>query len=333
MPRIAPSIVVPVYRTPPVLLRRFLDSALGQTLQDLEIIAVDDAAPDLCPQILDETAAHDSRVTVIHRQTNGRAGAARNDGMERAQGEFALFADADDLLRPGMCEQLLALAKQHQADIVACSWAVADEDGRVVRTETLPDRVYELGDQQHKRSCLRNLTFAPWAKLFRRETLGNLRYEQFEANIGEDALFNVAALCRARRMVTTSYVGYEYTVHSGSVTGRSAKGMPYLRTLMKSNQRIHETLLTEDGSPTACRCADWLVLKRFGTGCGWIAGNPDPDERRTLWDFWCRYLQSDLLPLLNRRGALSAWCRFLAAYSRPSPAARLIRIGARCLLP
>jgi len=72
------SVIVPVYRTPPELLHRGLRSILGQTLSDIELIAIDDASPDDCPRILDAVAAEDPRAKVIHRPVNGRAGAARN---------------------------------------------------------------------------------------------------------------------------------------------------------------------------------------------------------------------------------------------------------------
>ena len=107
------SIIIPVYRAPIALLTRCLERAAGQTLRDLEIIVVDDASPDECPAVLDSFAARDSRVTVIHRATNGRAGMARNDGLDRARGEFVLFADADDVIQPEACETLASLAK-HQ---------------------------------------------------------------------------------------------------------------------------------------------------------------------------------------------------------------------------
>lgn len=77
MPEI--SLIVPVYKVEPYL-RRCVDSVLGQTFTDFELILVDDGSPDGCPAICDEYAQKDSRVHVIH-QENGGLSAARNAGI------------------------------------------------------------------------------------------------------------------------------------------------------------------------------------------------------------------------------------------------------------
>ena len=327
------SIIVPVYRTPPPLLRRFLRSALDQTFSDLELIAVDDASPDECPRILDELAAEDDRVAVRHRSVNGRAGLARSDGMDLAKGEFLLFADADDVMRPDMCETLLGLARRRNADVVACSWVVVTEDGKPLDQISQPDREYRLLRARDKTRCYRDLNYALWNKLFRHDAIASLRFKQYEVNIGEDTLFNVAALCRARNMVTTSYVGYEYTMHATSATGRAAKGMPYLETIALSEERIREALFMVDGSAVARECADWLALKRFTTGCEWIAENPDPQARRDLWAYWRRYLRECLLPALEKHRLLAAWFRLVAALGTAGAAEHLTRIATRLADP
>ena len=81
--------VIPVYNIERHL-RKCLDSVVGQTLKNLEIICVDDGSTDESPRILAEYAARDSRVRVI-TQENGGPGAARNTGMEQADGEYLIF--------------------------------------------------------------------------------------------------------------------------------------------------------------------------------------------------------------------------------------------------
>lgn len=323
------SIIVPVYKTPAVLLQRFLRSALSQTLSDIQLILVDDASPDECPRILDAAAADDERVTVLHRRENGRAGMARNDGMSLVIGSYVLFADADDVMRPDMCETLVGLARKHNADIVACSWAIRDQDGHLVGRGRLPDRQYDLMSARQRAKCYRGLSYALWNKLFRYDVVAPLRFEQFEANIGEDLLFNIAALCRSRIMATTAYSGYDYTVHTGSATGRSSKGMAYLRTLAISGERIKRTLAAADGSIVGRKYADWLLFKRFTVGCGWIAENPDPDERAMMWAYWRYYLHERLLPSLEFFRFLAVWYRLVTAIGDVPTVCRLTRLATR----
>jgi glycosyltransferase involved in cell wall biosynthesis len=327
------SIIVPVYKTSAFLLRRFLESALSQTLPDIELILVDDASPDDCPQILDAVAAADERVTVLHRSENGRAGVARGDGMKLATGTFVLFADADDVMQADMCERLLTLADKDSAEIVACSWSIRDQHGHLIGLGCLPNRKYDLSYPRQRAKCFRGLNYALWNKLFRREVIAPLHFEQFEANIGEDLLFNITALCGSRRVTTTSYAGYDYTVHTESATGCSSKGMSYLRTLADSGDKIKETLATADGGVVNRRFADRLLLKRFSIGCSWIAEHPDPVERAVMWPYWRGYLREHLLPSLESFRVLAAWYRLVTAVGNARAAHWLTHLATRVTDP
>ena len=327
------SIIVPVYKTPVFLLQRFLRSVLGQTLSDIQLIAVDDASPDECPKILDDMAAGDERMIVLHRSTNGLAGKARNGGMSLAKGRYVLFADADDIMQPDMCETLLGLALKNDADIVACSWSIRDPDDYLLGKGYLPNGRYDLASARQRAKAYRLMNYALWNKIFRYEVIAPLRFELFEANIGEDTLFNVAAICRSRKMVTTSYCGYDYTIHTSSATGRSSRGMPYLRTLAVSSDRIRQTIAAADGSVVDSKFADRLALKRFVTGCGWIAEYPDVKERTVMWEYWCRYFREHLLPTLESCRFLAAWYKIMIALWDAPTVYRLTRFVSRITAP
>ncbi len=324
MPQLQVSIIVPVYKTPADLLRRFLDSALGQTFSDIELIAVNDASPDHCPGILDETASKDTRMRVVHRSVNGRAGMARNNGLDLVRGRYVFFADADDVMRPDMCETLVDLAKRHDADIVRGSFVSSDLNGRRVARNILKDRVFDLQEPKDRVWAYHNLTFALWDKLFRRQTIASLRFAQYEANIGEDTLFNVAALCRSRKMASTSYAGYDYTIHPESATGRTVKGMPYLQTLAESGRQIRRIIETQDGSLAGKQFADLMDLKRFAVGCGWIAEHPDIRQKDIMWKRWRRYFDDEVLPGIRFRPVLAAWTRIVSRLLAPDMAYPLI---------
>ena len=92
------SVVVPVYNVEPYL-RQCIDSILGQSFSDFELILVDDGSPDGCPAICDEYAARDSRITVIHQQNAGLA-KARKSGLRRASADYVCFVDSDDWVPP-----------------------------------------------------------------------------------------------------------------------------------------------------------------------------------------------------------------------------------------
>ena len=94
------SIIVPIYRVEKYL-SQCVDSLLCQTLEEIEIILVDDGSPDNCGRIADEYARQDSRVKVIHQENAGLS-AARNTGIRAATGEYIGFVDSDDWAGPEM---------------------------------------------------------------------------------------------------------------------------------------------------------------------------------------------------------------------------------------
>jgi glycosyltransferase involved in cell wall biosynthesis len=309
IPRI--SIIVPVFKTPVFLLERFLESALGQSLAEIEIVAVDDASPDDCPKILDAAAAKDQRMMVIHRTENGRAGTARNNGLEHAIGKYVLFADADDILQPDMCEKLYKLAIKQDADIVSCSFTLRNETGNIVGRRKLPNYRIDLSIPRQRSKAYKLLNYSLWNKIFRKDVIAPIRFEQFETNIGEDTLYNITALCFSRILITTSYCGYKYTIHQKSVTGRLNKGMPYLRTLQTSNERIRNIIVTYDKTEIGINYFQRFVIKRFVTGCRWINEYPDKKVKKVLFKYWRSYLRDTLSAQLGNKIFLKYGCYFL----------------------
>ena len=110
------SVIVPIYGVEKYL-KKAIDSILNQTLKDLEIILIDDGGKDNCPQIIDEYAKMDNRIIAIHKQ-NGGYGQTCNVGLEKATGEYIAILEPDDYIDSKMYEDLYAIAKQHNSDIV-----------------------------------------------------------------------------------------------------------------------------------------------------------------------------------------------------------------------
>ena len=104
------SVIVPIYRVERFL-PRCIDSILKQTFRDIEVILVDDGSDDGCPAICDAAAEKDARVRVIHQKNQGLS-AARNAGIDEAQGSYIAFADSDDYLEPCMLEIMLEQRKK-----------------------------------------------------------------------------------------------------------------------------------------------------------------------------------------------------------------------------
>ena len=104
MNNIEVSVIIPIYNEEPHL-RQCLDSILAQTLQEIEVLCVDDGSTDRSPEILQAYASKDNRI-YIFRQRNQYAGAARNLGMKYARGRYLSFLDGDDYFEPDMLEKM-----------------------------------------------------------------------------------------------------------------------------------------------------------------------------------------------------------------------------------
>lgn len=104
------SVIIPVYNIERYI-GKCLDSIVGQTLKEIEIIVVDDGSTDDSSRIIDRYARTDSRIVAIHK-TNGGVVSARNCGIAQATGLYILFVDGDDHLAPDACERLLRKRKR-----------------------------------------------------------------------------------------------------------------------------------------------------------------------------------------------------------------------------
>ena len=112
------SIIVPIFNVEQYL-RKCVDSLLAQDLpsSEYEIILVDDESPDACPQICDDYAAAHENIRVVHRK-NGGLSAARNSGIEVAQGENIMFVDSDDYIEPNVLKGLLSQVERDNLDVL-----------------------------------------------------------------------------------------------------------------------------------------------------------------------------------------------------------------------
>lgn len=113
------SIIVPVYKVPEHYLRKCIESAMSQTLHNIEILLVDDGSPDKCGEICEAYAKRDPRIKVLHKK-NGGLSSARNSGCKAAIGEWIMFVDGDDWIEPDMCKAMYELGEEKEVQLVMC---------------------------------------------------------------------------------------------------------------------------------------------------------------------------------------------------------------------
>ena len=171
------SVIIPVYNVEKYL-NRCVDSILNQSLQDFEIILVNDGSTDSSPKICDEYAQQDERIRVIHKQ-NARVAAARNDGIKVAQGEFISLIDSDDWIEPTMLEEMYSTATQFGCDFVMCDFTKKGKEVEYTVSQPIGEGFYDRERiEKELFKCLimfDNIEFPPtisnWTCLFNREFL------------------------------------------------------------------------------------------------------------------------------------------------------------------
>ena len=224
MPRV--SVVVPVYNVE-MYLPQCIDSIRAQTLEDIEIVCVDDGSTDRSGAILALYAQLDERVVVVSK-SNAGVSSARNDGIDRARGDIICFVDADDVLTPKACETVARAFDEHDVDIVkfsATPFPACCSNPWIDDTLTLPDKIFEgysddLVFSEHSRPF-------PWNGAYRAAFLRESGV-RFPAGIalGEDQVFCFAALARARGTALLSARLYRYRLsRTDSAMARAAQDL------------------------------------------------------------------------------------------------------------
>lgn len=210
------SVIVPVYNAKEYL-DRCIRSVLSQTIQDWELILVDDGSSDGSGGVCDEFAARDRRVTVIH-QENAGVSAARNAGLKAATGEYIGFVDADDTIAADAYERALEV-------IGDCDMAMWDAETVWPDGTRSPDTIELLTSdcilekKDWTPALLRLMAGAVWRCLYRRELLEDV-YFPVGIKLSEDRLFNLEAMGKAKKLAYFKQGLYFRLIREGSACNR-----------------------------------------------------------------------------------------------------------------
>lgn len=210
------SVIVPVHNGASYL-KECIDSILAQGFEPLEVLIINDGSTDGTAKVCEQLCEKHGCLRVITLPDLG-VSAARNRGLEQAQGDYIMFVDADDRLCPGVLKSLHRLLLQTDSDMAGCAfaaWGTPAEWERLRTESEMPEtltgeeegRTYD-SDCYLKENILRGNTRC-WSKLYRRELIGQVRFRE-GLTIGEDMLFLVELLPRMKQAVETAYPGYGY---------------------------------------------------------------------------------------------------------------------------
>ena len=193
------SVVLPVYGVADYL-PRCLDSVLADDLPGLQVVAVDDCSPDRSGAILDEYAARDPRLTVLHLDANRGLGGAREAGLEQATGDYVWFVDSDDWLADGAVRAVAERLAASRPDVLVTGFARVFPDGGV-EPDTWRGAMADAPETLTlaERPALLNMILSAWNKVVRRDFLLGLDV-RFGAGFYEDISVTYPLLLAAGRI-------------------------------------------------------------------------------------------------------------------------------------
>lgn len=204
------SVIVPVYNG-----QDYLDNCIhsieGQTYGNLEVIIVNDGSTDETAAVCEGLQSKYDNVRVLTMDDEG-VSAARNRGIEAAQGQFITFVDADDRIRVDMLEILYRCMVDTGSDVVGCRffiWSSEEEWDRNMAQEGEPGQTVTYGADSYLKEAVLCGNSRCWSKLYRREIFDRVRFPE-ELTIGEDMLFLVRMLPHVNKIAETDCTGYGY---------------------------------------------------------------------------------------------------------------------------
>ncbi|MCL2417335.1 MAG: glycosyltransferase [Bacteroidales bacterium] len=218
MPKL--SVIIPVYNAKKTIIR-CVDSLLNQTLQDMEVIIIDDhGQDDSIKTIQNHIAKHPRRdqFRFAKTPTNSGPGPARNIGLQAAQGEYIAFVDSDDWVEKEMYSMLYEMATQHSADLCYCN--AIFEGSKKNRERTLSNISVESGpfNDKSKRHFLSHFRSYFSLYIYHREFLNDNAIIFFPEKSAEDVCFLACAILCAKSVAQVNRAMYHYTYDSNSLS-------------------------------------------------------------------------------------------------------------------
>lgn len=258
------SVIVPVYNVENIL-DYCLESIVGQTFSDIEIILVNDGSKDASGKKCDEWAAKDGRITVFHQKNAGQC-AARNVGIANCHGDYIMFVDSDDYINEDICKKLYELAESHNAQLSRCSYVCFSEYGKSVDTsksDTHEVKIYTA------REAMNNFVCAPYSNrkhfipsvvstLFKRELFDDVKFP--EGLIYEEGFVLPKIFLKCEKLVHLDEQLYYYYMNPNGTMGSgfSEKGLKSLDD-WKEIHELTAPLYPELKVPTALRWIDKYI--------------------------------------------------------------------------
>ena len=231
------SIIIPVYNTEQYL-PRCIDSILGQSFTDFELLLIDDGSTDGSAKICDAYAEKDSRIRVLHKE-NGGVSSARNLGLNEAKGEWVVFVDSDDWISDNCIKLLTEPLRNKEFDIVVGDYRIIGEFPYNLEL-SLPEGAYHETGITHT-FCNGGIYIMSWNKLYRKEFLLKNQLAFEEGKVHEDEILAFEISCLEKSFYVVKSVTYYYRIRENSIAtikDRHLKLQRYIAVFQSIKEKV-----------------------------------------------------------------------------------------------
>ena len=256
------SIIVPVYKVEKYL-RRSMDSLVNQTLDDVEIICINDGSPDNCLNILKEYKEKytDKNIVIIDKKNEG-VWKGRFDGIKAAKGEYIAFTDSDDYITLDYAEKLYNAAKKNNADIAVCGFYRVDTDTEHIYSTEMTKYEGKIIDMDKNPEDILSINTSLWNKLYKAEVLKNMKNLENPPRILDDMMFLLLVYLNTKKIEFIKDPLYYYMIRSDSIMGQIKKEQ--IESTQNAMKDIKSIYSNDENGKKLIEVIDTMAFLHFG---------------------------------------------------------------------
>lgn len=274
------SVIIPAYNV-----EKYLDatmkSVIKQSFHNFEVIIINDGSTDSTQNIIDKYASSYPDIVRPYLQENRGQSAARNKGVEYANGKYTAFVDSDDILDKDYLLTLFNAAEKENAEIVVCGYKKFLSDTRkVIYSRNPVDWDVEFNNGIHH-----IFQYSPWGKIFRTEFLKEHRFRFSEGEQLEDGPFGVMTHLVANKVVALDYFGYKYRVYEESTMGNVRKKSSRPKVPYRGIEEAIRKVLEYRKDTDTYQVLEYCIIKVLAGLTTNMYKNCDKETRRNV----CKY--------------------------------------------
>ena len=265
------SVIVPVYNVENYL-EKCLNSLVNQTLEEIEILVINDGSTDDSQKIIDEFQKKFPQKIKAFSKENGGLSDARNFGIDRATGEFLAFVDSDDYVSEVMMEEMHHLAIKNNAEMVICNLQKVDENGKVTQKLTQIPNLTEEIDLEKNFSVFSDISYFACNKIFKRELFEGKRFQK--GMHFEDIELIPQILLQCKTVAKTDAFHYQYLERSNSISkSHTERGLD----ILKAVESVENAFANSEYSKRKKELKGFQILEGVYTFLAYLAFVKDDD--------------------------------------------------------